>query len=81
VRGSFRFKGDRKGRPYYTWACHADPVYRCIVGATLAVALAPCSSEVFFDSRYKVYGVAGAASSIYKLAMKQKYIFFKKDGM
>ncbi|OLE34446.1 MAG: hypothetical protein AUG45_04425 [Ktedonobacter sp. 13_1_20CM_3_54_15] len=54
---------------------------RCIVGATLAVALAPCSSEVFFDSRYKVYGVAGAASSIYKLAMKQKYIFFKKDGM
>jgi hypothetical protein len=52
-----------------------------MVGATLAVALAPCSSEVFFDSRYKVYGVAGAASSIYKLAMKQKYIFFKKDGM
>jgi len=27
VRGSFRFQGDRKGRPYYTWAYQADPVY------------------------------------------------------
>jgi len=62
VRGSFRFKGDRKGRPYYTWACQADPVYRCIVGATLAVALAPCSSEVFF--RFTVQSIRRSWCSV-----------------